>query len=112
MLEEAYNVPTTKKTNEIYQELSARTGVSHKDLKRIFGAFYDIISESMIEDTSHKVLFDNALQFYGYFTPEKISKNDNGDLEVTPEKMSIKVKLGNKIKYRIIDLYNKAKEFP
>lgn len=112
MLEKAYSNPDSINTTELYRELSARTGVEQKKLKTIFATFYDIVSESIVEENKKTVHFDNALTFKATHIPEEVTKKDNGDLEIHPEKLNVSVKLGKKIKYRIIDLFNRKKEFP
>lgn len=112
MLEEAYVKPDTVTTKEIYQEMSMRTGLEQKELKKVFAVFYDVVSEKIIDGKDKNLFFDWALGFHVKLIPEKVSKNSNGELVVVPEKMTVKVKLGNKIKLRIIDLYNEMKKFP
>lgn len=106
MLEEAYNKKETIRTGDIYRELSSRTDIEQKKLREVFAAFYDIISESIVESPgSSSIAFDGAMIFHKKSKAQKISKKD-GKEEIEPEKISISVKLGNKIKYRVLDLFH------
>lgn len=110
MLEEAYEKPTTIVTQDIYRELSLRTGFGTKDLKNIFAVFFDIISEKIVEERTQAVSFDNALRFRIIRTPERVVKEKDGSLTVYPEVLKVKVVLADKIKKAVLDLYEKQKE--
>lgn len=106
MLEEVYNKKETIRTNDIYRELSSRTDIEQKKLREIFAAFYDIIGENLVESSkSSSIVFDSALIFRKNYEPQKIVIK-NGEEIIKPEKVSISIKLGNKIKYRVLDLFH------